>query len=287
MIVGFPPGSAPDIMARLAAQWLSERLGQQFVVDNRPGAGSNIGTEAVVRAEADGYTILADVLTNVLNVSLYQNLNFNFIRDIAPVSTTANAPYVLLVTNTLPTATIPEFIAYAKSNPGKINMASGGIGTSSHLFGALFMTMAGVDLVHVPYRTNYMTDLIGGQVQFVVNPIPQSMEFVKAGKVRALAVTTGTRMAALPDIPTVAEFVPGYEAVGWYGIGVPKETPAEIVDTLNRALTAALGEAGPKARLADLGVEPMPMTPAQFAGFITSENDKWGKLIRASGIRLD
>jgi tripartite-type tricarboxylate transporter receptor subunit TctC len=287
MIVGFPPGSAPDIMARLAAQWLSERLGQQFVVDNRPGAGSNIGTEAVVRAEADGYTILADVLTNVLNVSLYQNLNFNFIRDIAPVSTTANAPYVLLVTNTLPTATIPEFIAYAKSNPGKINMASGGIGTSSHLFGALFMTMAGVDLVHVPYRTNYMTDLIGGQVQFVVNPIPQSMEFVKAGKVRALAVTTGTRMAALPDIPTVAEFVPGYEAVGWYGIGVPKETPAEIVDTLNRALTAALGEVGPKARLADLGVEPMPMTPAQFAGFITSENDKWGKLIRASGIRLD
>ena len=287
MIVGFPPGSAPDIMARLAAQWLSERLGQQFVVDNRPGAGSNIGTEAVVRAEADGYTILADVLTNVLNVSLYQNLNFNFIRDIAPVSTTANAPYVLLVTNTLPTATIPEFIAYAKSNPGKINMASGGIGTSSHLFGALFMTMAGVDLVHVPYRTNYMTDLIGGQVQFVVNPIPQSMEFVKAGKVRALAVTTGTRMAALPDIPTVAEFVPGYEAVGWYGIGVPKETPAEIVDTLNRALTAALGEAGPKARLADLGVEPMPMTPAQFACFITSENDKWGKLIRASGIRLD
>jgi len=287
MIVGFPPGSAPDIMARLAAQWLSERLGQQFVVDNRPGAGSNIGTEAVVRAEADGYTILADVLTNVLNVSLYQNLNFNFIRDIAPVSTTANAPYALLVTNTLPTATIPEFIAYAKSNPGKINMASGGIGTSSHLFGALFMTMAGVDLVHVPYRTNYMTDLIGGQVQFVVNPIPQSMEFVKAGKVRALAVTTGTRMAALPDIPTVAEFVPGYEAVGWYGIGVPKETPAEIVDTLNRALTAALGEAGPKARLADLGVEPMPMTPAQFAGFVTSENDKWGKLIRASGIRLD
>ncbi len=190
MIVGFPPGSAPDIMARLAAQWLSDRLGQQFVVDNRPGAGSNIGTELVVRAEPDGYTILADVLTNVLNVSLYQNLNFNFVRDIAPISTTANAPYVVLVTNALPAATLPAFIAYAKANPGKINMASGGIGTASHLFGALFMTMAGVDLVHVPYRTNYMTDLIGGQVQFVVNPIPQSMEFVKAGKVRALAVTT-------------------------------------------------------------------------------------------------
>jgi tripartite-type tricarboxylate transporter receptor subunit TctC len=274
-------------MARLAAQWLSERLGQQFVVDNRPGAGSNIGTEAVVRAEPDGYTILADVLTNVLNVSLYQNLNFNFIRDIAPVSTTANAPYVVLVTNSLPAATVPEFIAYAKSNPGKINMASGGIGTSSHLFGALFMTMAEVDLVHVPYRTNYMTDLIGGQVQFVVNPIPQSMEFVKAGKVRALAVTTGARLAALPDIPTVAEFVAGYEAVGWYGIGAPKDTPAEIIRTLNQALTAALGEAGPKARLADLGVEPMAMEPAQFANFIASENDKWGKLIRAASIRLD
>ncbi len=287
MIVGFPPGSAPDIMARLAAQWLSERLGQQFVVDNRPGAGSNIGTEAVARAEPDGYTILADVLTNVLNISLYQKLNFNFIRDIAPVSPTANAPYVVLVTNSLPASTMPEFIAYAKANPGKINMASAGNGTSSHLFGALFMMMAGVDLVHVPYRTNYMTDLIGGQVQFVVNPIPQSMEFVKAGKVRALAVTTPARLAALPDLPTVAEFVPGYEAVGWYGIGAPKDTPAEIVATLNAALTAALGEAGPKARLADLGVEPMPMTPAQFAKFTATENEKWGKVIRAAGISLD
>jgi tripartite-type tricarboxylate transporter receptor subunit TctC len=214
MIVGFPPGSAPDIMARLAAQWMSDRLGQQFVVENRPGAGSNIGTEAVAHADSDGYTILADVLTNVLNISLYRNLNFDFMRDIAPVSPTANAPYVVLVTNTLPVTTILEFIAYAKANPGKINMASGGNGTSSHLFGALFGMMAGVDLVHVPYRTNYMTDLIGGQVQFVVNPIPQSMEFVKGGKVRALAVTTPARLAALPDLPTVGEFVPGYEAVG-------------------------------------------------------------------------
>ena len=287
MIVGFPPGSAPDIMARLAALWMSDRLGQQFVVDNRPGAGSNIGTEAVVRADPDGYTILADVLTNVLNVSLYQNLNFNFIRDIAPVSTTANAPYVVLVTNSLPAATIPEFIAYAKANPGKINMASGGIGTSSHLFGALFMMMAGVDLVHVPYRTNYMTDLISGQVQFVVNPIPQSMEFVKAGKVRALAVTTPARLAVLPNLPPVAEFVPGYEAVGWYGIGAPKDTPAPIIGALNAALTAALAEPEPKARLADLGVEPMPMTPGQFSKFIASENDKWGKVIRTADIRLD
>jgi tripartite-type tricarboxylate transporter receptor subunit TctC len=287
MIVGFPPGSAPDIIARLAGQWLSERLGQQFVIENRPGAGSNIGTEAVVRAEPDGYTILADVLSNVLNVSLYQNLHFNFISDIAPVSTVANAPYVVLVTNSLPTTSLPEFIAYARANPGTVNMASGGNGTSSHIFGALFMMMAGVSLVHVPYRTNYMTDLISGQVQFVVNPIPQSMEFVKAGKVRALAVTTRARLAALPDLPTVTEFVPGYEAVGWYGVGAPKDTPADVIGKLNAALTAALDEPESKARLADLGVEPMPMTPIQFAKLIASENDKWGKVIRDASIRLD
>jgi tripartite-type tricarboxylate transporter receptor subunit TctC len=287
MIVGFPPGSAPDIMARLAAQWMSDKLGQQFVVENRPGAGSNIGTETVTRADPDGYTILADVLTNVLNVSLYQHLNFDFMRDIAPVSPTANAPYVVLVTNSLPAKSIPEFIAYAKANPGKINMASGGNGTSSHLFGALFGMMAGVDLVHVPYRTNYMSDLIAGQVQFVVNPIPQSMEFVKDGRVRALAVTTAKRLPALADLPTVGEFVPGYEAVGWYGIGAPKDTPAPIIAKLNAALTAALAEPEPKARLAQLGVEPMPMTPAQFAKFTVSENEKWAKVIRAADIRLD
>jgi tripartite-type tricarboxylate transporter receptor subunit TctC len=287
MIVGFPPGSAPDIMARLAAQWMSDRLGQQFVVENRLGAGSNIGTEAVVRADPDGYTILADVLTNVLNVSLYQNLSFNFMRDIAPVSPTANAPYILLVTNTLPVATVPELIAYAKANPGKINMASAGNGTASHLFGLLFTMMAGVDLVHVPYRTNYMADLIGGQVQFVVNPMPQSMEFVKGGKVRALAVTTAKRLAALPDVPTASEFVPGYEAVGWYGVGAPKDTPAPVIAELNAALTAALAEAEPKARLTELGVEPMPMTPTQFAKFIAGENDKWRKVIRTADIRLD
>jgi tripartite-type tricarboxylate transporter receptor subunit TctC len=287
MIVGFPPGSAPDIIARLAGQWLSERLGQNFVVENRPGAGSNIGTETVVRADPDGYTILCDVLTNVLNVSLYRNLSFNFIGDIAPVSPVANAPYVVLATNSLPAKTLPEFIAYAKANPGKINYASGGIGTSSHIFGALFAMMAGIDLVHVPYRTNYMSDLISGQVQFVVNPIPQSMEFVKAGKVRALAVTTKARLAALPDLPTVTEFVPGYEAVGWYGVGAPKGTPPDVIAKLNGALTAALAEPDPKARLADLGVEPMPMTAAQFADFIAAENEKWGKVIRAADIKLD
>jgi tripartite-type tricarboxylate transporter receptor subunit TctC len=287
MIVGFPPGSAPDIMARLAAQWMSDKLGQQFVVENRPGAGSNIGTETVTRADPDGYTILADVLTNVLNVSLYQHLNFDFMRDIAPVSPTANAPYVVLVTNSLPAKSIPEFIAYAKANPGKINMASGGNGTSSHLFGALFGMMAGVDLVHVPYRTNYMSDLIAGQVQFVVNPIPQSMEFVKDGRVRALAVTTAKRLPALADLPTVGEFVPGYEAVGWYGIGAPKRTPADVVDKLNAATGIALADPKFKARLADLGVEPMPKSPAEMAKFIVSEDDKWGKVIRTADIKAE
>jgi tripartite-type tricarboxylate transporter receptor subunit TctC len=287
MMVPFPPGSAPDIIARLATQWLSDKLGQQFITENRPGAGSNIGTEIAARAEPDGYTLLADVLTNVLNASLYQNLNFNFIRDIAPVATVANAPYVVLVTNSLPVKTIPEFIAYAKANPGKINMASGGNGTSSHIFGVLFMMMAGIELVHVPYRTNYMTDLIGGEVQVVINPIPQSMEFVKAGKVRALAVTTPKRLDALADLPTVTEFVPGYEAIGWYGIGTPKDTPADIIDKLNTAINAALDEPEPKARLAELGVEPMRKTPEQFAKFIAAENDKWGKVIRTANIKLD
>jgi tripartite-type tricarboxylate transporter receptor subunit TctC len=287
MMVPFPPGSAPDIIARLGAQWLSEKLGQQFITENRPGAGSNIGTEIAARAEPDGYTLLADVLTNVLNVSLYKNLNFNFIRDIAPVAMVANAPYVVLVTNSLPVKTIPEFIAYAKANPGKINMASGGNGTSSHIFGVLFMMMAGIELVHVPYRTNYMTDLISGDVQMVVNPIPQSMEFVKAGKVRALAVTTPKRLDVLADLPTVTEFVPGYEAVGWYGIGTPKDTPADIIDKLNTAINAALDEPEPKARLAELGVEPMRKTPEQFAKFIAAENEKWGKVIRAADIKLD
>jgi len=287
MIVPFPGGSAPDIIARLVAQWLSEQLGQQFVVENRPGAGSNIGTELVVKAPPDGYTILLDVLTNVLNVSLYRNLGFDFMRDIAPVSAIANAPYVILVTNSLPAKTVPEFIAYGKANPDKINMASGGIGTSSHIFGTLFMMMAGIQMVHVPYRTNYMSDLIGGQVQVVINPIPQSMEFVRAGKVRALAVTTKARLDALPDLPTADQFVPGYEALGWYGIGAPKATPAAIVGKLNVAINTVLAQPAAKARLADLGVEPMIMTPDQCAAFIAAENAKWGKVIRAADIKLD
>jgi tripartite-type tricarboxylate transporter receptor subunit TctC len=287
MIIGFPAGSAPDIIGRLIGQWLSDRLGQQFVVENRPGAGSNIAMEGVVKAQPDGYTLVLDVLSNVLNASLYENLSFNFIRDIAPVAGVANAPYVVLVTPSLPVKTIPEFIAYAKANPGKVNFASGGNGTSTHIFGALFMMMAGIELVHVPYRTNYMSDLIGGQVQIVINPIPQSMEFVKGGKVRALAVTTPTRLSALPELPTVTEFVPGYEAVGWYGIGAPRNTPAAIIDAINGATNAALADDKLKARLADLGVEPMPKTAAAMEKFIAGENDKWGKVIRDANIRAE
>jgi tripartite-type tricarboxylate transporter receptor subunit TctC len=287
MIVGFPPGSAPDIVARLAGEWLSERLGQQFVIEDRPGASSNPATERVARAQPDGYTLLLEVLTNVLNASLYQNLSFNFMRDIVPVAPVANASYAILVTNSLPVKTLPEFVGYAKANPGKVNMASGGVGASSHIFGVLFMMRAGIELVHVPYRTNYMPDLIGGQVQMVINPAPQSMEFVKAGKVRVLAVTTGKRLPSLPDIPTVAEFLPGYEAVGWYGIGAPKGTPAEIVGRLHDAIDAAVSEPAAKARLAGLGVEPMRMTPQEFAKFIADENDKWGKVIRSANISLE
>ena len=287
MIVGFGPGSAPDIVARLIGQWLSDRLGQPFLIENRPGAASNIGTEAVVRAEPDGYTVQMTVLTNVFNTTLYTNLKFNFGSDIAHVAGVANAPYVAVVSPMFPARTIPEFIAYAKANPGKINMASGGVGSSSHIFGELFKTMAGVDLVHVPYRGNYMPDLLAGQVQFAINPIPQALELVRTGKLTALAVTTTHRLAALPDLPTVAEAVPGYEALGWYALGAPKNTPAEIVDKLNAATNAALADPKLKARLADLGVEPMPMTPAEFGKFIAGETDKWTKVIKSAGVVLE
>jgi len=287
MIVGFAPGSAPDIVARLIGQWLSDRLGQPFLIENRPGAASNIGTEAVVRAEPDGYTVQMTVLTNVFNTTLYTNLKFNFGTDIARVAGVANAPYVVVVSPMFPARTIPEFIAYAKANPGKINMASGGTGSSSHIFGELFKTMAGVDLVHVPYRGNYMPDLLAGQVQFAINPIPQALELVRTGKLTALAVTTTHRLEALPDLPTVAETVPGYEALGWYALGAPKNTPAEIVDKLNAATNTALADPKLKARLADLGVEPMPMTPAEFRKFIAGETDKWTKVIKSAGVVLE
>ena len=284
MIVGFAAGSAPDIVARLIGQWLSDQLGQPFVIDNRPGAASNIGTEAAVRAAPDGYTVQMTVLTNVFNTTLYTNLNFNFVTDVAHVAGVANAPYVMIVPPSFPAKTVPEFIAYAKANPGKINMASGGNGSSSHIFGELFKAMAGVDLLHVPYRGVYMTDLISGQVHVAINPIPQALELIRTGKLRALGVTTLKRLEALPDVPTVAEFVPGYEAIGWYGLGMPKKTSADIVNKINEATNKALADPKLKARLANLGVEPMPMTPAGFGKFVAGEADKWTKVIRAAGV---
>jgi tripartite-type tricarboxylate transporter receptor subunit TctC len=283
-IVAFAAGSAPDIIARLIGQWLTDQLGQPFVIDNRPGAASNIGTEAAVRAAPDGYTVQMTVLTNVFNTTLYSNLAFNFVSDVAHVAGVANAPYVVIVPPSFPAKTVPEFIAYAKANPGKVNMASGGKGSSSHIFGELLQAMAGIELQHVPYRGVYMNDLLSGEVHVVVNPIPQALELIRSGKLRALGVTTRKRLEALPDIPTVAEFVPGYEALGWYGLGMPKHTPAEFVSRINQATNQALGDTKLKARLAELGVEPMPMTPAEFTGFVASEADKWTKVIRAAGV---
>ena len=284
LIVSFPAGSAPDIIARLAGQWLSERLGQQFVIENRPGFGGNIATEFVVRAPPDGYTLLMPVSTNAVNATLYPNLSFNFIRDIAPVARVANAPFVVVVPPTFTAKTLPEFIAYAKANQGKINMASGGNGTSPHIFGELFQIMTGTNLVHVPYRGVYVPDLLSGQVQVAFNPIAQVLELIRTGKLRALAVTPAKRLAALPDIPAVGEFVPGYDAAGWYGLGAPRGTPAEIVNKLNEAMNAGLADPKAKARLAELGVEGGPLTPAAFAQFIADETDKWAKVIKTAGI---
>ncbi len=286
-ICGFPPGSSPDLVARLAGQWLSDTLGQPFVIENRPGAASNIATDAVAHSPADGYTLLMSVLTNVFNTTLYTKLNFNFASDFIHVAGIANAPYVIVVPLSFPAKTVPEFIAYAKANPGKINMASGGTGSSSHIFGEEFKAMAGVDIVHVPYRGNYMPDLMAGEVQMAVNPMPQALELVRSNKIRALAVTTKARQASLPDVPTVAEFVPGYEALGWYGLAAPKSTPTEIVDKINGAMAKILVDPKFKARLADLGVEPMPMTPVEFARFIGTETDKWTKVIKDAGVVLE
>jgi tripartite-type tricarboxylate transporter receptor subunit TctC len=284
LVTGFPAGNAPDLVARLMGQWLSDILGQPFVVENRPGAASNIGTEAVVRAAPDGYTLLMSVLTNVFNTTLYTNLNFSFVGDIAPVAGIANAPYVVVVPPPFPAKTVPEFVAYAKANPGKINMASGGRGSSSHIFGELFKSMAGVDLVHVPYRGSYMPDLLAGQVDVLVAPMPQALELVRTGKLRALAVTTLKRLEALPNAPTVDEAVPGYEAIGWYGLGAPKGTPIDIVNRLNDSTNTALADPRLKARLADMGIEPMPMTPDDFGKFIAAETAKWTKVIRSAGV---
>ena len=287
LVAGFPGGSAPDLVARLLGQWLSDSLGQPFVIENRPGAASNIATEAVVRSASDGYTLQMTVLTNVFNTTLYTNLNFVFADDITHIAGVANAPYVIIVPPSFPAKTLPEFVAYAKANPGRINFASGGRGSSSHIFGELFRTMAGIDLVHVPYRANYMPDLLSGQVQVAINPIPQALALIRAGKLTVLAVTTKQRLATLPEIPTAAESVPGYEALGWYGLGAPKGTPVDIVATLNAATNKALADPKFKARLADMGIEPMPMTPPQFVQFIGSETDKWTKVIKSAGVVLE
>jgi tripartite-type tricarboxylate transporter receptor subunit TctC len=285
IVVGFPAGGAPDIIARMIGQGLSERLGQQFVVENRPGAASNIGTEIVVKAPPDGYTLLIVVATNTINATLYTNLNFNFLRDIAPVASIAGTSYGMLVNQSFPAKTVPDFIAYAKTHPAKINMASAGTGSGPHVVGELFKMMAGVDLVHVPYRASYFPDLLGGQVQVAFAPMPSSTGYIQAGTLRALAVTSATRSEALPNIPAVGEYVPGYDAIGWYGLGAPKDTPAGIIDKLNSEISALLADPTMKARLLALGAEPMPMTAADFGKFLSDETDKWGKVIKFAGIK--
>jgi tripartite-type tricarboxylate transporter receptor subunit TctC len=290
IIVGFGPGGAPDIMGRLIGQWLSERLGQSFIVENRPGAGGNIATEAVVRAVPDGYMLLVVGTWNLNNAALYPNLSFNFIRDITPVASLGNVPYVMVVNLSFPAKTVPEFMAYAKANPGKLSMASPGIGTGPHLAGELFKFMTGVDMVHVPYRSSApaLTDLLGGQVQMTFGPLPSTIEYVRAGKLRALAVTTETRLKVLPEIPTVGEFVPGYEASGrGFGLGAPKNTPAEIIEKLNREINAGLADPKMQARFAALGVELTPMPPGEFGKLLVDETGKWGKVIRAANIKLE
>ena len=289
ILVGAATGGPLDIVARLMGQWLSERLGQQFVIENRTGAGINLATEAVVRAPPDGYTMLLVATTNAINATLYDKLSFNFIRDIAPVAGTLRVPQVLEVNPSVPVATVAEFIAYAKANPGKINMGSGGIGSVAHVGGELFKMMSGVDMVHVPYRGSVpmLTDLIGGQLQGAFDPMPGSIALIEAGQLRALAVTTATRSAALPDIPTVSESLPGYEASTWMGFGVPKSTPAEIIDTLNRQINAALADPKIKTRIADLGGMVLPGSPADFAKLIADETEKWGKVIRAANIKSE
>ena len=289
LIVTTPAGGSPDIIARLIGQWLSERLGQPIVVDNRSGASGNIGTEIVVRAPPDGYTLLMALSANAINASVYDNLPFNFIRDTAPVASIASIPLVMEVNPSVPAKTVPEFIAYAKANPGKLTMASSGVGTPLHVSGELFKMMAGVDMVHVPYRGEALAlpDLISGQVQVLFGVMPASLGYIRAGKLRALAVTTAKRQEPLPDVPTVGEFLPGFEARGWYGIVVPKATPTEIVEKLNKEINAALVDPNMKKRLTDLGAALFGGSPADFGKFIADETDKWRKVVTFAGIKAE
>ena len=289
LIVPAPAGGGYDLTARLISQVLSERLGAPFIVDNRPGAGTNIGTETVVHAPPDGYTLLLVAAANAINATLYEKLNFNFIRDIAPVATIAGAPNVMVVHPSVSARTVPEFIAHAKANAGKLNMASAGNGTTPHLAGELFKMLTGVDMVHVPYRGGgpALTDLLGGQVQVYFGPMPPSIEHIRSGKLRALGVTSAGRSQALPDIPSVSDFVPGYEASQWYGIGVPKNTPSEIIDKLNKEINASLVDLKMKARLADLGGTPLVGSPADFSRLIAEDTEKWANVIKFAGIKLE
>jgi tripartite-type tricarboxylate transporter receptor subunit TctC len=289
IFVGFAAGQAIDVIVRLIAQSLSERLSQQFIIENRPGAGGNIATEAVVRAAADGYTLLAVGANNMINATFYEKLNFDFIRDITPVASITRAPQIMEVNPSFAAKTVPEFIAYAKANPGKINMASAGNGSPTHLSGELFKMMTGINLIHVPYRglPPALTDLLGGQVQVMFDNVASSIEHIKAGRLRALAVTSSTRWEGLPDIPTVSDFVPGFETSAWAGIGAPKDTPTEIVNKLNKAINAALSDPKMKARLADLGGSVITLSPAEYAKRIADETEKWGKVVKFVGIKAD
>ena len=287
IVVGFPAGGSFDVVARLFGQWLSERLGQPFIVENRSGAGGNIGTEVVVNAQPDGYTLLLVNDTHAVNATLYEKLNFNFIRDIAPIASIASVPNVMQVNPAVPAQSVSEFIAYAKANPGKINMASGGNGTPAHMSGELFKIMTGVNMLHVPYRGGppAIADLIGGQVQVMFPNIPQTIEILKSGKLRPLGVTTATRLDVLPEVPTVGETVPGYETIGWIGLGAPRRTSAELIGRLNSEIQRALDDPKIKARLSDLGVTRVSGSPADFGKFIADETEKWGKVIRAANIK--
>ena len=285
IVVGLPPGLTPDIGARIIAQSLSERLSQQFVVDNRPGGASNIATELVVRAQPDGYTLLLVVAGNAIEASIYKNLSFDFIRDIAAVASIGRTPFVVVINPSVPAGTLAEFIAYAKANPGKINFGSPGIGSANHVFVELFKMMTGVDLVHVPYRSSMLPDLLAGQIQLLFAAIPGVLEQIRAGKLRALAVTTKTRVKVLPDTPAIDEIVPGYEASGWLGIGAPKDTPNGLVTTLNQEIDAVIADPAVRARLIALGIEPISMAPADFSKFMAAEVEKWSKVVAYAGIK--